>query len=78
MAGVPKRGDASLAACLCPPKRLFGLERDVAPRKPYIVQVTIAPMRQFATLTLPVAPNVKGLAELRKEPRLMMIYHRFM
>jgi hypothetical protein len=35
-------------------------------------------MRQFATLTLPVAPNVKGLAELRKEPRLMMIYHRFM
>jgi hypothetical protein len=33
---------------------------------------------QFATLTLPVAPDVNGFAKLRQKPRFMMIYHRFM
>jgi hypothetical protein len=78
MAGVPKRGDASLAARLCPPKRLFGLVHNVAPRQSDVMQIAIGPMGQFATLTLALAPHVKGIAELRQKPRFMMIYHRFM
>jgi hypothetical protein len=78
MAGVPKRGGASLAARLCPPKRLFGLVHDVAPRKPDVMQIALGPMGQFATLTLAIPPDVNGIAELRQKPRFMMIYHRFM
>jgi hypothetical protein len=42
------------------------------------MQIAIGPMGQFATLTLALAPHVKGSSELRQKPRFMMIYHRFM
>jgi len=73
----PKRGDASLAACLSPPKRLFGLVHNVAPRQSDVMQIAIGPMDQFPTLTVALAPHVKGIAKLRQKPRFMMIYHRF-
>jgi hypothetical protein len=78
MAGVPERSGASLAARLCPPKRLLGLMHEVTPRKSDVVQVAIGPLGQFATLALTVAPNLNGFAELRQQPRFMMTYHRFM
>jgi len=62
----------------CPPKRFLGLKRDVAPRKPDIMQIALGPMAQFATLTLTVAPDMNGLTELRQNSRFMMIYHRLL
>jgi hypothetical protein len=63
---------------LRPPKRLFGLVNDIAPRQSDVVQVAIGPLGQFAPLALPVAPNMEGLVELSEKARLMMICHRFM
>jgi hypothetical protein len=42
------------------------------------VHVAIGPLRQFAALPVPLAPDVKGLAELGQNPGTMMIYHRLM
>jgi hypothetical protein len=78
MAGVPLKGATPAWLRSSPPKRLFGLVNDVAPRKANIVQVAIGPLGQFAPLTPAIAPDMQLLAELRQEPGAMMIYHRFM
>jgi hypothetical protein len=72
------RGDAGLAASSCPPKRLFDFVSNVAPGNADIVHVAIGPLRQLAALPLPLAPDVKGIAELGQNPGTMMIYHRLM
>jgi hypothetical protein len=76
MAGVPSRGGAGLAA-LRPPERLLGFVGNVAPRKPDIMQIARGPLRQLAPLAAAIAPNTKGLAELREKARTMMISHRY-
>jgi hypothetical protein len=48
-----------------PPERLSGFADDIAPGKANVVQVPIAPMRQFAPLTAAVAPNLQHLGEPR-------------
>src|SRR5437016_14484369 len=63
---------------LSPPKRLFGLESDVAPGKSDVVQVAVAQFGQLAPFMLALPPNVERFAELREKPGTMMIYHRFM
>jgi hypothetical protein len=75
LAGAPKRDDAGLAADLCSPKRLFGLANDIAPGKTDIMHVALGPLGQFAPLALPIAPNMKSLAELGQNAGTMMIYH---
>jgi hypothetical protein len=78
MASAPKRGDAGLAARLCPPKRLFGLVNNITPGKTDIMHVALGPLGQFAALALAVAPHVEGLAELGQNAGTMMIYHRLL
>jgi hypothetical protein len=72
------RGDTGPGCCSSPPKRFFGLANDIAPGQTDVMQVAIGPLGQFAALPLTVAPNVEGFAELGQNPRVMMIYHRFM
>src|SRR5712664_1402434 len=63
---------------LSPPKRLFGLESDVAPGKSDVVQVAVAQFGQLAPINLTLPPDAEGFAELREKLGTMMIYHRFM
>src|SRR5439155_2733350 len=63
---------------LSPPKRLFGLESDVAPGKSDVVQVAVAQFGQLAPLMLTPPPDMDGFAELCPKPGTMMICHRFM
>jgi hypothetical protein len=67
MAGVSRRGDASLAA-LCPPKRLFRLVSDVAPGKSDVVQVALGQLGQLAPLKLSLSPDVERLVKLLEKP----------
>src|SRR5438093_579980 len=53
---------------LSPPKRLFGLESDVAPGKSDVVQVAVAQFGQLAPFMLALPPNVERFAELRDQP----------
>jgi hypothetical protein len=51
-----------------PPKRLFGLVDDIAPRKSDVMQVAIGPMRQFTPLSPAFAPHMQPLADLSEKP----------
>jgi hypothetical protein len=75
-AGAPIRGSASLAARLSPPKRLFGLMSDIAPRQADVMKVTFIPLRQFKPLAPALSPDMQRLTEPGDKPRFMMIYHR--
>jgi hypothetical protein len=75
-AGVPLLRRRQALAALRPPKRLFGFASDIAPREANIVQIAVAPPRQFKPLTPALAPNVERFAELGEKPQLMMICHR--
>jgi hypothetical protein len=48
---------------------------DVAPAQANVMQIAIAPLRQFAPLALPIAPGMEGLGELGEKPLAMMICH---
>jgi hypothetical protein len=72
----PDEAAPALAARLRPPKRLFGLLSNVAPRESDIMQVAIIPAGQFKPLTPALAPDMQGFAELGEKPRFMIICHR--
>src|SRR6202012_5537728 len=59
-----------------PPERFFGFVDDVAARNADVVQVALAPVRQFLPAADPLAPGVDGLLDLGPKTRTMMIYHR--
>jgi hypothetical protein len=51
---------------------------DVAPGQADIVQVAIAPLRQFPALPASIAPDLKNFAQLGQKARPMMICHQSM
>src|SRR5258708_3332861 len=76
LAGPLARGSADPAAISSPPEGFLDFQSDVAPGQPDIVQVAVGPLRQFAALPNPGAPNVQGVADLLEKTPAKMICHR--
>ena len=68
LAGPLARGSADPAAIQARQKG-FLTSRAMSPAQPDIMQVAVGPLRQFAALPNPVAPNVQGVADLLQKNR---------
>ena len=76
LAGPPRQRQRRPGCYSSPPEGLLNFQSDVAPGQPDIMQVAVGPLRQFAALPNPVAPNVQGVADLLQKTPAMMICHR--
>jgi hypothetical protein len=64
----PPQEAAPALAALRPPKRLFGLASDIAPRQSDVMQVAVIPPRQFKPLAPALGPDMERLTELGEKP----------
>jgi hypothetical protein len=64
LTGAPQNEAAPARLHLSPPKRLFGLVDNVAAGNPDVVQVALAPLRQFLPVPDPFTPGVDRFLDL--------------